>query len=300
MPEPMQQFGALRVYLGEKSGKYPDGNQVIVTGRDTKVALDTPLVANRLRAELDGTDLVVMGHMHEDHSAGLHLLPRARVQAPLQDLPAVQSWEGLRRHYGYPPDVFEAMRKKVARDFFYAPRPDATGYGDGQTWDLGGVRLRAYHMPGHTAGHTVLVAEPDGIAFIGDIDLSGFGPYYGDGCSNLTDFRRTLERVAEIPARVWVTSHHKGVITDRAVFLQLLGAFRDKIAQRERAILAELAQGPRTLQQLVEHRFLYPKGHQEVYLDEAERYTLLAHLTEWLEEGRVVDEGGHYRLAQAA
>ena len=26
-------FGAVRVHLGEKSGKYPDGNQLIVQGR---------------------------------------------------------------------------------------------------------------------------------------------------------------------------------------------------------------------------------------------------------------------------
>ena len=295
---PVLEFGAVRVYLGEKSGKYPDGNQVIVTGRDTRVALDTPLVANRLRRELEGTDLVVLGHMHEDHAAGLHLLPRARVFAPHADLPAVQSWEGLERHYGYAPEVFRVMRELVARQFFYVPRPDAVGYADGEVWELGGVRLRAYHMPGHTGGHTVLVAEPEGVAFIGDIDLSGFGPYYGDACSNLADFRRTLERVAEIPARVWITSHHKGVVTEREAFLRLLHAFRDRIAQRERAILAELAHGPRSLRQLVEHRFLYPRGFEGVYVEEAERYSLQAHLNEWLTEGRVVEEGGLFRLVR--
>ena len=41
-----------------------------------------------------------------------------------------------------------------------------------------------FHMPGHTAGHTVLLVEPEGVAFIGDIDLTGFGPYYGDACSS--------------------------------------------------------------------------------------------------------------------
>jgi len=44
--------GALTVYFGDKSGKYPDGNQVVVRGRDTQVAFDTPLVANQLREVL--------------------------------------------------------------------------------------------------------------------------------------------------------------------------------------------------------------------------------------------------------
>ena len=55
MSAPSFEKGALTVYFGEKSGKYPDGNQVVVRGRDTRVAFDTPLVANRLQRH--GTEL---------------------------------------------------------------------------------------------------------------------------------------------------------------------------------------------------------------------------------------------------
>ena len=51
------------------------------------------------------------------------------------------------------------------------------------------MRVCAHHLPGHTAGHCALVVESEGVAFIGDIDLSGFGPYYGDATSSLADFR---------------------------------------------------------------------------------------------------------------
>ena len=47
-----EQFGPVRVYFGEKNGKYPDGNQVVVNGRDTTVIFDTPLVSHRLLPEL--------------------------------------------------------------------------------------------------------------------------------------------------------------------------------------------------------------------------------------------------------
>jgi hypothetical protein len=55
MTDPVQRldFGRVSVFLGHKSGKYPDGNQVVVRGSDTRVAFDTPLVANRIGAELD-------------------------------------------------------------------------------------------------------------------------------------------------------------------------------------------------------------------------------------------------------
>ena len=146
------QFGAVRVYLGEKSGKYPDGNQVIVQGADARVAFDTPQVARHIGPELDDVDAIILGHVHEDHMVALGRLRRATVQVHEGDLAAAQSWAGLGRHYGYPDAVLAQMKPMIERDFDYAPRPDATGYTDGALWELGGgVRVRAHHLPGHTA-----------------------------------------------------------------------------------------------------------------------------------------------------
>lgn len=242
--ENVVELGPVRVYLGEKSGKYPDGNQVVVQGADTRAAFDTPLVANRLGSELLDADLVVLGHVHEDHMAGLHRLPGAEVHVHERDVEAARSWEGLSRHYGYSQPVLDEMHAMIKRDFHYVPRPDAKPYRDGAVWDLGGgVTVRAVHAPGHTSGHCVLLVEPGGVAFMGDIELSSFGPYYGDATSSLADFRRTLEAVKEIPAKAWVTSHHKGVITDRATFVALLQAFASRLDAREEAIAAYLEIG---------------------------------------------------------
>ena len=259
--QPGFSLGAVRVYLGDKSGKYPDGNQVIVQGRDARVAFDTPQVARHVGGDLDGVDAVILGHVHEDHMVALGRLPRARVQVHEADLAAAQSWAGLGRHYGYPDAVLAQMKPMIERDFDYAPRPDATGYTDGALWDLGGgVRVRAHHLPGHTAGHCALVVESEGVAFIGDIDLTGFGPYYGDATSNLAQFRRSLERVKDIDARVWVTSHHRGVLTERADFLQALARFAGKIDERSQRLLGYLRERPHTLDDLVTRRLLYPPG----------------------------------------
>jgi hypothetical protein len=144
----------------------------------------------------------------------------------------------------------------------------------------------------------VLGAEPDGVAFIGDIDLSGFGPYYGDASSDLADFRRTLAKLPEIPAKVWVTSHHRGVYTDRERFLNDLAAFTAKIDERERRLLDLLKERPRTLSELVEERVLYPKGYDEIWVLDAERRTISQHLGELIVAGRVqVEDNGAYRLA---
>jgi len=292
------EFGPVTVFFGDKSGKYPDGNQVMVSGRDTLAAFDTPLVANRIGAEFEAADMVILGHVHEDHMAGLHRVPRARVFAPEADLAAARSWEGLARHYGYAAPVLARLKAKIEKEFFYAPRPDAVGYADGATWDLGGACVRALHMPGHTSGHTVLLVEPQGVAFLGDIDLSGFGPYYGDATSSLAEFRRTLAHLADVPATTWVTSHHRGVLTERAKFLDALAVFTAKLDQREQRLLGLLGERPRTLDELVACRLLYPPGHQDIWVDEAERRSISQHLDELLAAGRVARlEDGHYRVA---
>ncbi len=290
-------FGRVSVFMGEKSGKYPNGNQVLIRGTDTRAAFDTPIVSNYIGPEFDATDLVVMGHVHEDHMAGLHRLPDASVFVHEGDVEAARSWSGMVAAFGMTDEaVIARTLSKFQREFFYAPRPDALSYEDGMTWNLGQSTVRAFHLPGHTAGHSVLLVEPEGVAFTGDIDLTGFGPYYGDACSNLGDFRRSLQRLPDIPAKVWVTSHHRGVYTDRNQFLRDLAAFAAKLDEREQRILTWLGESPKTLEQMVERRLLYPQGFTAAWVTDAETRTISRHLAELLSSGRVqVDAEGFYR-----
>jgi len=295
-------FGPVTVFFGEKNGKYPDGNQVVVRGADTLAVFDTPQVSHRIGAAFDDADIAILGHVHEDHMAGLVRIPQAAVHVHEADLDAARSWAGLARHYGYPEPVLSDLHGKIVCEFHYAPRPDAIGYADGATWDLGGgVRVRAVHMPGHTSGHCVLLVEPQGVAFIGDIDLSGFGPYYGDATSDLRSFRDTLRRIETLPAKVWVTSHHRGAIVDRQVFVDGLQAFAAKLDARESRLLELLAGAPRSLEDLVRERLLYPKGYAELWVDCAERRSIGLHLDELCADGRVErTDDGRFRMARAA
>ncbi len=291
-------FGPVTVFFGEKNGKYPEANQVIVTGRDTRAALDAPLVANRIGAPFDAADLVVLGHVHEDHMAGLHRRPHAPVHVHRDDIPAARSWQGYADALGVSQAVRPALLAKLQRELHYAPRPDAVPYDDGAVWDLGGMRLRAVHMPGHTAGHCALLIEPHGIAFIGDIDLSGFGPYYGDASSSLASFRKTLKQLPDLPANVWITGHHRGVYTDRATFLADLAAFEAKLASREQHLLDLLGASPKSLEDLVACRLLYPPDYEELWVTDVERRSIRQHLDELMEQGRVALVDGVYDLAR--
>jgi len=297
LPTPSAEFGPVTVYFGQKTGKYPDGNQVIVRGHDATVAFDTPLVSERIAGALDSVDSVILGHVHEDHMVALYRLTQAHVHVHEADLGAAQSWPGLCRHYGYSNAVLSALKTKIEAEFHYHPRPDAIGYADGAVWELGGVQVRAVHLPGHTAGHCALLVEPQGIAFIGDIDLSSFGPYYGDASSDLGQFRRSLAQLRELPASVWITSHHKGVVTERTKFIELLDAYTGRLAEREARLLQMLQPSPRTLAELVRQRLIYPPDHADLWVDFAEERSISMHLAELVHAGRVrCDDGARYSL----
>lgn len=159
------------------------------------------------------------------------------------------------------------------------------------------MRIRARHLPGHTRGHCALVVESEGLAFIGDIDLTGFGPYYGDATSSLAAFRQSLAEVAELDARAWITSHHRGVITDRRQFLADLERFAAKMDERGEKLLAYLREGPHTLAELVRRRLLYPPGFSLPYVEAAEENSIRMHIEELLAQGAVTQHGTAYALA---
>lgn len=113
-------------------------------------------------------------------------------------------------------------------------------------------------MPGHTAGHSVLLVASKGRRLHRRHDLSGFGPYYGDASFSLLGFRSSLARLPDIPAKVWVTAHRRGVHIDAERFMQELAAYAAKIDKREQRLLTMLREAPQTLAQLVAQRLLYP------------------------------------------
>jgi len=244
-------------------------------------------------------DRVLFSHCHEDHVAGAHLYPDIPWHFHEADLPGIQSLDAFMKIYGFPPEVESGFRKVASEEFHFMPRPDALGYRDGQVFDLGSVRVHTLHTPGHTRGHSCLLIEWDGsddrILYLGDIDLSSFGPYYGDAWSNLEDFERSLARVREIDARFYATFHHIGVLDSREAFLERLDRYAAVIASRENRLLEFLAT-PHTLDEVAEHRFVYRPGDAILFAEPVERRSMGMHIERLVRAGQVEAlDGGRFR-----
>lgn len=292
---PDLRFGRTTVLGGPRGGKYPHGNSVLVEGSEETILIDPSLAIVPRVGALPKVDRVLNSHCHEDHVAGNFLFPEAACHLHEADAPGMRSLDGLMAIYGYEGALGDAFRKVVVEDFHYTPRSDVRAFRDGDVFDVGGARVRVVHTPGHTRGHSCFLVEPDDVLYLGDIDLSSFGPYYGDAWSDLPDFERSLALVRGIEARAYATFHHVGVLEGRAAFVERLDRFAGVIRTREDRLLGYLAE-PRSLDDVIRHRFVYRPQDAIPWADAVERRSMGMHLERLVREGRVREmEPGTFR-----
>ena len=282
------------VLLGDERGAYPSGNSVLVEGQGEVAIIDPSITVVSKGGAPVGVDAVINSHGHEDHMPGNSLFTDASVHIHNEDLRAAQSLDGLMEVYGLEGRARADFGAQVMEEFSYQARPDANGFEDGHVFDLGGgVMVQALHLPGHTRGHSGLVTE--GVFFLSDIDLTGFGPYYGDAWSDLDQFDESLRKAREVEADWYVTFHHKGIIEGRELFLEMIDAFHAVIETRHRAMLEYLAE-PRTLDEMMIHRFVYRPHVEHVFANSVERRTAELHVQRMLNRGEAAEvESGRYQ-----
>lgn len=277
--------GRVTVLGGVRGGKYPHGNSLLVAGTEETLLID-PSLSLDVRPRLPAVDRVFMSHCHEDHLAGAHLFPDVPCFLHELDLPGIRSLDAMMAIYGMSPATDAGFRQVVVDQFHFMQRPDAAPLRDGDVLELGGSRARIVHAPGHTRGHSFVHVEPEDVLYLGDVDLSSFGPYYGDAWSSLVDFETTLARVRTMDAAWYATFHHVGVLEGREAFVERLDRFTAVIADREARLLAFLA-APRSLADVVAHRFVYRPGDAVPFADDVERRSMRQHLERMRTDGRV-------------
>lgn len=248
---------------------YPDGSPIVVTGRDATMALDSALHLTPI--DHDG---FLLSHFHEDHVVGVADSPRPAFIHE-SDLPAVQSWDGFAAWSGY---TDPAWRDLVHGTFRWQPVEHAQRLDVSQPIDLGGVTITPIHLPGHTPGHCGFLIEPDGVLYLGDIDLSTFGPYYGDVTASLEDTLHSLSQVSEIDASVYTTFHHRGHTVGRTAFLAELARHRAAIGIRHERILELLDAGLNDPGSMSGQGVVYRPGTAPPWGAEAEEHMIRQHL----------------------
>jgi glyoxylase-like metal-dependent hydrolase (beta-lactamase superfamily II) len=292
-----RQLGShVTVLFGHEHGKYPDGNSVLVRGSRGSALIDPALSVRSMMPPLK-VDLVLLTHTHEDHAAGLSAVQAGAIRVHHADLAALQSVEHLMHLYGVPESVWPQMTEFVTERFHFEGWPQATGLVNDEMIDLGDAVITVVHAPGHTSGHCVYLVEgADGtrVVVTGDIDLTTFGPYYGDASSSLEAFEATLTMLRDLRAHHYVTFHHKGVIDGHVAFAAAIDNYAAVFERRRQSLLA-LLQAPTTLEQLVEQGIVYRPGTRPPLFGESvERRSIDQHLKRLLADGVVASNGSEY------
>jgi glyoxylase-like metal-dependent hydrolase (beta-lactamase superfamily II) len=291
-------LGATTVLFGDRNGKYPEGNSLLVAGRDETILVDPSVAVAEGRVDVPRVDRVLNSHCHEDHVAGNGRFAGVPWHFHEADAEGIRSLDGLMAIYGFDGQIDTTWRRVVLEQFHFTPRPDPTSFRDGDVFDLGGgVRVRVLHAPGHTRGHSFFFVEPDGALYLGDVDLSSFGPYYGDAWSSLVDFERTLAFARTLDARWYATFHHIGVVEGRAAFVEKLDRYAAVIADRERRLLEYLAE-PHSLDEIAAHRFVYRPKDPVSFAEPVERRSMGQHVERLVAAGVLREvEPGRFAIA---
>jgi glyoxylase-like metal-dependent hydrolase (beta-lactamase superfamily II) len=296
-PERPLDFGPLRFIPGKKGGRYPYCHSLVLFGDETWVVdpgSDKDYLGRLARTR--EVTRVFISHFHEDHQKYNYLFPQARFYVPAVEVAAFTSLEGIYALMGLEDSRFrQYWEETLVREFHFRPLARLEPYQPGQRFVNGGIVLEVVPASGHTPGHSAFYFPRQDLLYLADVDLSPFGPWYGDAASDLAAFETTLIRLENFRARTFLTAHEQGVFSP-AEARAGLAYFRQVIAAREATLLKVLRE-PQTLGQLVARRLIYGKIKDPAFVyDHMEAQMLKKHLERLLRRGIITRTPEGYRI----
>jgi glyoxylase-like metal-dependent hydrolase (beta-lactamase superfamily II) len=286
-------FGPIRFIPGENRGKYPFCHSLYVDG--AKILIDPASDRDRLKRLRDesGVKEVWLSHWHEDHFMHLDLFEEVPFLMSEQDAPQLSALELFLDGYGIEKENHrQVWRDIITEQFHFRPRNPAGNLKGGQQIRLKELTIDIIHTPGHTPGHLCFFFQEPGVLFLGDYDLTAFGPWYGDRDSSIQETISSIKRLKEIPATIWLTCHETGIFEEDPG--DLWDQYLAVIDYREQRLLDFLNQ-PRTMADIVDAWIVYqrPREPKEFYAL-TEEMIMQKHLDLLVSNSMVVKERGSY------
>jgi glyoxylase-like metal-dependent hydrolase (beta-lactamase superfamily II) len=255
------------------TGVYIVGNKdvaVIDPGPDDASHVDA------LRRALEGRRVthILVTHTHSDHS------PAAK---PLKE------WSGART-YAFGPHgsgkLDDGVRVEEGGDMQFAPDVRVK---DGEIIRGNGFTFECVFTPGHTSNHMCYALKEENALFTGDHVMGWSTTVVTPPDGDMTQYMASVKKLmARSDAVLYPT--HGAPVTDPKPFL---AAYLEHRLDRERQILACIREGLPTIPQMVARMY----ADVDKRLHPAASRSVLAHLIQLEQEGRVVNDGGRYRLS---
>ena len=289
-----RQFGRIRFVWGDNGGKYPYDHSLYLQGNDVRAILDPACSPDKLaRLRNEGVDQVWLSHWHEDHIRYLNIFEDLPLWISERDFPPLTNVEVFMDWYGIEDaGSREYWKKDMHETFNYRPRLEARFIKDDEVIDLGNLTVQVIATPGHTPGHLSFFFPEEELLFLGDYDLTSFGPWYGDVLSSIEETIQSVRRLKSIPARRWVAAHNTGLYEVNPGMLW--DQYENVIYEREKKLLTFL-QKPKTLEEVCSAWLIYGRPREpKAFFEFNEQVMVGKHIENLLKRGKIVYENGCY------
>lgn len=289
-------FGPIWFVPGEMGGRYPYCHSVYIEGPG--ILIDPASDRNRLEElrENPGVKTIWLSHCHEDHIMYLDLFDDLPILLGEPDGPAILNIESFLNASGVEIEEDRAYwRAILKRDFHFKSRKSTSYLKNGQVVHFDGATVDIIGTPGHTPGSLSFFFREQELLFMGDYDLSKFGPWYGDTESNIEETISSVNRLRNHPARVWLTSHGNGIFEQDPG--EIWDQYVDVVSKREGELYTFL-KGRKTMQEIVAAGIVYGKAREpKPFFEFCERALMKKHLKQLLDKGIIgVADNYYYRI----
>jgi glyoxylase-like metal-dependent hydrolase (beta-lactamase superfamily II) len=214
---------------------------------------------------------ILCTHTHRDHSPASRPLAAITGAPIIGCAPLMLSDDGPRGDTAFDPDY----------------TPDRV-LADGENISGDGWTLEAVATPGHTSNHLCFALKESGALFTGDHVMKWSTTVVSPPDGDMADYMASLQKLYDREDRIYYPAHGPAVEKPRQLVRGMIGHRK----QRERQILRLLEEGDQMIPDMVA---LMYKGLDPRLTGAAGR-SVLAHLIDLQNQGRVLENGAHWRV----
>jgi len=290
----------IHIIHGKNRGRSPFCNTVLVLDKINAI-IDPGCGLEILEkvASIAKIDLVLNSHSHPDHTSGNWLLgeiSKPEIMVPADNIDSISDAQSLAYRF-LNQDLAGLWLDEYLPVTGFKNFTPGSNFSDGHEFKLGKTRFIAIHTPGHLNDHYCLF-EPDKRILLGfDIDLSPFGPWYGNPESDIKLFKRSIEKIRTIPIDIYFSSHAKpvkGQYIDRRI-----QSYASMFEKRDASVLSCIPDNKgATLNSIVSLSPIYDTDHSypDKILHYGEKQMVKKHLDQIIDNGLIYFDHTHYKI----
>lgn len=293
-----------RIHLirGENNGRFPEANCIVV---DDEILTLIDAGASRRQIEnslrelghkISEIDRIILTHFHVDHK-GLAAEIQQESDCELLCHPlavqGVSSFDGLiecygiarHRHFESWKNLMRLRLPHVMQDY----RVTGT-FQDRRPISCGEIELIPIHLPGHTKDHTCFGLNDMETLLLVDIDLTQFGPWYGNDVSDIQEFKNSVQKLIDMQPTTGISSHLLEPVTDglHDELVRYLSIFDE----REERVIKNVRRGFDSIAKLASVPTIYPRLPFDLY-SAFEEFMLEKHIELLLMREVLREDDGH-------